>query len=180
MIKRMGIVNSVLAIFTIITVTLFVIGGCDSNNSEIGIGDDDTGGCENISGTSSGVIRTAGDTNCDSQLENGCFLGEVKGSVSGDEATFYETREDFNVITTKFTVMSGLILITPSNGDQLFGHIVTVLDKDGKAGSGLTQWLPDESDGQFNGADGHVVQNLEIDPENMTYKSTWSGVLCVQ
>lgn len=178
MIRRLGELNSVVGIFIILTVTFFAIGGCSDNNGNDVIGEP-TAGCQNISGASSGVIQTTGDAGCDSQIEDGCFSGQVSGSLNGEEDTIYITREAFDVEATKFTELTGIMLITDSNGDQLAGQLVTVLDKDDKVGSSLVQWISEGSFGKYDGASGHMVQNLEIDFENKTYESTWSGELCL-
>ncbi|MCA9810532.1 MAG: hypothetical protein KC473_09350 [Candidatus Dadabacteria bacterium] len=178
MIRRLGELNSIVGIFIILTVTFFAIGGCSDNNGNDVIGEP-TAGCQNISGASSGVIQTTGEDGCDSQIEDGCFSGQVSGSLNGEEDTIYITREEFDVVVIKFTELTGIMLITDSDGDQLAGQLVTVLDKDDKAGSSLVQWISEGSFGKYDGASGHMVQNVEIDFENKTYESTWSGELCL-
>ena len=181
MIRRLGELNSVVGIFIILAVTFFAIGGCsDNDNGNDLIGDDNLpAGCQNISGASSGAIRTTGDAGCSTQIEDGCFFGQVSGSLNGEEDTIYITREEFDVVVIKFTELTGIMLITDSDGDQLAGQLVTVLDKDDKAGSSLVQWISEGSFGKYDGASGHMVQNVEIDFENKTYESTWSGELCL-
>jgi hypothetical protein len=179
MIKRLGRLYSVLAIFTILSITFFAIGGCnDSNGDSDTRGPDEMTSCENIQGSSSGDIRTAGDVGCTTQIEDGCFFGTVSGSLSGDVETIFETEEEFNVITTKFFESTGITLVTDSDGDSLSGHIVAVADKDGNVASGLIQWFSDGSFGKYNGASGYVVLDIKSDFENKTYTATWSGVLC--
>ena len=179
MIRRLGELNSVVGIFIILTVTFFAIGGCSDNNNGNDVIGEPTSGCQNIIGISSGVIQTAGDSGCESQVEDGCFFGHVTESLNGEEDTIYITREEFEVGATKFTELTGLMLITVSNGDQLSGQVVTVIDQDGKVASGLVQWFSDGSFGQFQGASGYAVPFIEIDSANKTYKSSWAGVLCL-
>jgi len=134
--------------------------------------------CENIQGSSSGEIRTSGDSGCPTKIEDGCFFGQITGSISGSVETIFETEEEFHVVNTKFFESTGITLISDSDGDSLSGHIVAVGDKNGKVASGLIQWFSDGSFGKYNGASGYAVLDIKTDFENKTYTATWSGVLC--
>jgi hypothetical protein len=176
-IKRLGRLYSVLAIFTILSITFFAIGGCNDNNGDGNVGGDVMAGCENIHGTASGEILTG--NNCGSPILLGCFVGKVFGDLNGDmDVTIPETlapttKEGISILAADFSI------ITPNPGSSLLiGEGTRTVDEEGNAAD-LIIWRPDISDGDFTGATGHIVIDTKYDLNNMTYTSTWSGELCL-
>ena len=177
MIKKMGELYSVLTIIFIISMCILAIGGCSDDGS--GIDNRELmSNCREITGLSSGNIRTPGDAGCTVQIEDGCYFGNLNGSLNGNVETLFETEEEFNVVITKFFESTGVTLITTNNGDTLTGHIVAVANSESTVASGLIQWFPDGSTGQFQGATGYAVLNIETNFENKTYASTYTGIIC--
>ena len=174
--KRMGNLYSVVALFTLITVAFFAAGGCDSDGDGAG---DVMQNCAVIEGTSSGTITSkADDNNCISNIEDGCFLGSVSGSLDGSQDTFFLTKETFDMIDKEFTEITGTTLVNASEDDQLLGQLVAIANDNGEVAAGLIQWDNTGSFGKFSGASGYAVLDVTIDNENKTFSATYSGILC--
>lgn len=178
MIKRTGKFFYVFAIFTILSVSFFSIGGCNNSNGDDGFGGGDAvAGCENIHGTASGDILTG--NICGSPILLGCFDGNVSGDLNGEmDAAIVETiapptKEGITTYAIDYSI------ITPNPGSSLLiGEGTRAVDEDGNAAD-LILWRSDISDGEFTGATGHIVIDTKYDLNNMTYTSTWSGELCL-
>lgn len=178
MIKRTGKLFYVFALFTILSVSFFSIGGCNDGNGGDGFGGGDAeAGCENIHGTASGDIQTG--NICGSPILFGCFVGNVFGDLKGEmdviipETLAPPTKEGISILAEDFSI------ITPNPGSSLLiGEGTRTVDEDGNAAD-LILLRPDISDGEFTGATGHIVIDTKYDLNNMTYTSTWSGELCL-
>jgi len=177
MIKRMGKLYSVLALFTILSVSFFAAGGCDDGNGSTR--GDVMDNCAVIEGTSSGDITSKEDNNnCLSNIEDGCFNGSISGSLDGEQETFFLTKESFDVVDKEFTEIVGTTLVHAPNGDLLTGQLAAIANDNGEVASGLIQWSDIASFGQFNGASGYAVLDVTIDAENKMFSATYSGILC--